>query len=308
MLNHRAVLLAKVEGTYNTDSVPTGAANAMLVEKLSWSFANARMAQRMPLRTSQGKLKDLYAGTLISLKFDCEIKGSGSAGVAPEFGPLLKACQMAETVVGATSVTYKPASSAGTSLSIYFYRDGKLIKATGCVGKVSGSVAVGQTGKLSFEFLGHFVSETDAAVATPTYLSTVPVPAIAAAFSLDSTTFALTKLDFDLGITVAVPDNIVAADGYGTLQITDRNPTATLDPEDILVATYNIVNKWQTGAAVAFTTGVIGSVAGNRYAITAPAMVQAEQSPGDKGGIATRELKLELAESTTDDELSLVFT
>ena len=111
MLNHRSVLLAKVEATYNVDPTPTGAANAILVEKLSWGFANARMAQRAPVRTSQGKLKDLYAGALISIKFDVEIKGSGSAGIAPEFGPLLKACQMSETVVAVTSVTYKPASS-----------------------------------------------------------------------------------------------------------------------------------------------------------------------------------------------------
>lgn len=308
MLNHRSVLLAKVEGTYNTDSVPTGASNAMLIEKLSWGFANARMAVRAPLRTSQGELKHLYAGTLISFKFDVEIKGSGSAGVAPEFGPLLKACQFGETVVGATSVTYKPASSGGSSLSMYFYRDGKLIKATGCVGKVTGSLAVGQTAKLSFEFMGHFVSETDAAVATPTYLATVPVPVIAAAFSLDSTTFALTKLDFDMGITIATPDNIVATDGFGTLQIVDRKPVCSLDPEDVVVATYNFVTKWQSGAAVAFATGVIGSVAGNKFQITAPALTISEESPGDKGGITTRELKLMMAESTTDDELSLVLT
>ena len=308
MLNHRALLTAKVEGTYNVDSVPTGAANAILLEKFSWSFANARMAQRMPLRTSQGKLKDLYAGTLVSFKFDVEIKGSGVAGTAPEVGPLLKACQLSETIVGGTSVTYKPASSGGTSLSMYFYRDGKAIRATGCVGKVSGSVAVGQPGKLSFEFLGHFVSETDVALATPTYNATLPVPAIGAAFSLDSTTFALTKLDFDLGITVAVPDNIVATDGYGTLQIVDRNPTATLDPEDVLAGTYNFVAKWTNGVAVTFSTGTIGSVAGNRYTITAPALVLAEQSPGDKGGIATRELKFKLAESVVDDEFSLALT
>ena len=52
----------------------------------------------------------------------------------------------------------------------------------------------------------------------------------------------------------------------------------------------------------------IGTVAGNRYTITAPAMVQAEQSPGDKGGIVTRDLKLKLAESVVDDEWSLALT
>jgi hypothetical protein len=53
----------------------------------------------------------VYAGTLISVSGKCEIKGSGAAGTAPEIAPLLRGAAWSETVVGGTSVTYKPTST-----------------------------------------------------------------------------------------------------------------------------------------------------------------------------------------------------
>ena len=46
MLDKRAVLLAKDEVTYNTDSVPVAGTDAILVEDLKWAFASSRMFQR----------------------------------------------------------------------------------------------------------------------------------------------------------------------------------------------------------------------------------------------------------------------
>ncbi|MEK9725757.1 MAG: hypothetical protein VW405_20055, partial [Rhodospirillaceae bacterium] len=93
MLKTRHVLLAEIESAYNTDPTPTAADNAILVENLSWSYAGARMADRSgAVKPGLVPLKNLYAGTLMEVSFDCEIKGSGSAGTAPAFGPLLRAC------------------------------------------------------------------------------------------------------------------------------------------------------------------------------------------------------------------------
>lgn len=309
MLNHRSIILLKEEVTYNVDPVPTGAANAVLVENLNWSFSDARMYERAPVRTSQGKVKPLYAGTLIQITFEAEIKGSGAAGTAPEIAAALRACGLAETIVALTSVTYKPASSAHKSCTIYLYRDGKRLIATGCRGQLSGVLEVGAVGKLSFTFIGHFVSETDQALPTPTYSTQVPPVLIGAPFVFDSATPVLTKLDFDLGIELARPGSIVAADGYGEVQITSRKPMGGFDWEDVLVASYNFVSKWQTGAAVSLTSGVVGATAGNRYQVTFPAATYTELSPGDKSGIATRDGKFHAAETATgDDEVQLILT
>lgn len=307
MLKTRAVLLAKTEVTYNTDPTPTPAANAILVENLSWSFDGARMAERAAVRASLAPLKNLYAGSLISITFDAEIKGSGAAGTAPEIGPLLRGCGFAETIVAATSVTYKPASSGHESLTFWLYEDGMKYVVTGCRGTVTGSLATGATGKLSFTFTGHFSGPTDVALATPTYNATVPPALINVPFSIDSYSAVISKLDFDMGLTLAKPDNIAATDGYGQLQITGRACTGTIDPEASLVAAYDWVTKWKSSAAYALTTGAIGGTAGNKCTISMPAVVYSEISSGDRDGILTREIKFQAVESSGDDEISLLF-
>lgn len=308
MLKTRAVLLAKVESTYNIDSVPVAGTDAMLVENLSFAYEGARMAERMPVRASLGKVKPIFAGTLGQLTFDVEIKGSGAAGTAPELGPLLKGCGFSETIVASTSVTYKHASSGHSSLTFYFYEDGLRYIMTGTRGAVTLGLATGATGKLSFTFTGHIANPTDTALATATYNATVPAPVIAGAFSMDSYSAIISKLDCDWGIEVGKPDNLSASDGYGQIQITGRNVTGSVDPEATLVAAYDWVTKWKSSASYALTTGTIGATAGNRYAVTMPAVAYQEVSAGDREGILTREIKFAAVESIGDDEVSLAFT
>jgi Phage tail tube protein len=308
MLKTRAVLLAKVEGTYGTDSVPVAATNAVLVENLAFGYEGTRMAERAPVRPSLGKVKPIFAGQLGQLTFDVELKGSGAAGTAPELGPLLTGCGFSETIVAVTSVTYKHASSGHTSLTFYFFEDGLRYIMTGARGSVSLSLQTGATGKLSFTFVGHIASPTDVALAVPTYSAIVPAPVIAGAFSLDSYSAIISKLDVDWGIEVAKPDNLSAADGYGQIQITGRNVTGSVDPQATLVAAYDWIAKWKSSAAYALTTGTIGAAAGNRYAVTMPAVTYTEINAGDHEGILTRELKFVAAESAGDDEVSLAFT
>lgn len=308
MLKNREVLLAKAETTYNTDPVPTAGANAILVENLGWSFVGARMAERPAIRTSLGQLKPLYAGSLMQFSFDVEIKGSGAAGTAPELGVLLQGCAMSETIVASTSVTYKPASTAHKSLTLYFYQDGLLYKLTGARGRVKAMLKVGEVGKLSFEFVGHFSGPTDVALPTPTYNATVPVPVLSSAFSIASYSAIITGLEFDLGNNVVTPGDIAKADGYGEIQIVQRKLTGSFDAESVLVATHDFIGKWTAGTAMALATGTIGSTAGNRYAVSMPAVTYTEVGKGDKESISTFDLSFQGAESATDDEVSIAFT
>lgn len=311
MLKNLQVICAKTESTYNTDSVPTGAANAMLVENPEWSFDSARLYERKPVRSSLAPLKPLYAGALMSLKFDVEIKGASGAGVAPEFGPLLTACGISETIVGATSVTYKPLSTVSThkSLTFYIFQDGVRIIITGARGQVSGDSNIGEAGKLHFTFFGHFVSRTDVAMTSPTYSSIVSVPLIGIPFVTDSFSAVIRKLSWDLGNEIAKPGNIAAADGFAEIRIASRKLSGSFDPEQTLAATYNWVTKWQTGAAIALDSGLAGSVAGNRWKITMPAVTYTELGNADQSGILTHDLKFQgLETAATDDEMSLAFS
>ena len=115
MLVKRQVLLAKIESTYNTDPTPVAATDAIQVENLAWSFTGQRMTPQEAVSPSLGKLKSLYGGTLMQITFDMHVKGSGTAGTAPESGVPLRSCALGETIVATTSVTYAPVSSSHES-------------------------------------------------------------------------------------------------------------------------------------------------------------------------------------------------
>lgn len=310
LLKNRAVIWAKAEVTYNTDPVPVVSTNDLAVVNLDGPKpASQRMYQRNVVRPSFGKLKSLYGGHLAEVSFDIEVKGSGAAGTAPEYGVLLRACGMAETIVASTSVTYKPASATIPSVTLYIFRDGKRQILTGCRGMLKGAVMVGEVLKLSMTFVGHHVSETDVSLPTPTYDSTIPLVALSASVTFDSFAGVITKIEWDMGTALARPGSINASDGYGEIQITDRNVTGSIDIEDTLVANYDFLTKWKGMNAFVLTTGVIGSTAGNRWQLSFPAVSIADQQPGEKdGGILTRDIAFNAAESSGDDEFSLALT
>jgi len=307
MLKNREVILAKVESTYNTDSTPA-ATDAVLVEALSWANNGLRMVDRPVMRANIGKVKQVYAGRLVDFTFTAEIKGSGAAGTAPELGALFRACGLDETVVASTSVTYAPVSTAHESVTLYMYRDGKRIILTGCRGNVSFAFETGGLGKASFTMTGHVAAETDTAMVTPSYDTTVPPALINVPFSIGSYSAVINALNFDLSNTIATPADMSAADGYGAVQITARDVNGSFDPEDNLVATKDWLGIFTGGTNQALDTGVIGSVAGNRYQVTMPVTYFKDVSPADRDGVTTLEIPFGATESSGDDEVSIAFT
>jgi hypothetical protein len=155
MLTRREVILAKVESTYNWDSAPTAAANAVLVEEPSWSYEGGRMVERPGSAGTMAPKQSVFGGALKSISFKAELKGSGVMDTPPEIGVLLRGCGMSETVSVGTSVTYEPASSGHESLAIYYYSDGLLYVLTGAVGSFTASLEAGNKGMLNFTFTGH---------------------------------------------------------------------------------------------------------------------------------------------------------
>ena len=304
----RQVILAKIESTYNTDPTPTNTDNAILVENVQSGHDGVRMIERPAVRPSIGSLPQVYAGRLGTISFDVEVKGSGTAGTAPEYGPLLRACGIAETIVAVTSVSYKPASTSHESVTIYCYMDGRLVKYTGCRGNVSFAAEAGTRGLLSFSMTGHISLVTDASLPAPTLQSTIPVPFINASFAADSYAAIISAFNFDLSNTLVTPPNPNATDGYAEIRITKRDVNGSFDPEATVVATYNWITKWVSGATYALATGTIGSTAGNRWALSMPAIQYREVSHGDRDGIFTHDVAFGACESSGDDEFTLLFT
>ncbi len=309
MLTNTDIVLAKIESTYNTDPVPVVGTDGVLCESPSLGFESARMNERPAARANLGKLKSVYGGSLRTITFDVEIKGSGTAGTAPEYGPLLRSCAFGETIVAATSVTYAPVSASLESCTIYYFSDGtKLYKLTGCRGNVSYAMEAGGIIKASFTMTGHCSQPTDTTAGAVTYDSTVPQAIVNGTFTINSYAATISALNFDMGNVIAMPPDINASDGFAEIRQTGRDPSGTIDPEEVLIATHDFEAAYRAGTSMAISIGSIGGTGGNIVNVDMPAVYYREISMGDRDGIRTLELPFGMAESSGNDELSIVLT
>lgn len=308
MLIKRSVLLAKKESTYNNDPAPVAATDAIQVENLSWAFTGQKMTPQQDVNPSLGKLKDIYGGTLIDVTFDMLVKGSGAAGTAPEIGVPFQASSMLETIDPGVDVTYTTASSLLASCTLYYYEDGKLFIITGCRGTQASSLVAGEPGKVSFALTGHFVSETDVSLVSPTLDATVPPVVLNAGFVIGGYAAVISALNWDLGVSIETPSSINSSDGYGEVTITGRDTTGTIDPEAVLKATNNFIDDWQTNTAMAMSTSNIGGTAGNIYDVSFAEVSYTDVAGGDRGGIKTNELAWKSARGTGEQDITWVFT
>lgn len=309
LLVNRRQILAKIEGTYGTDSVPTGT-NAIEVTELSFAKEGARMTNPAILKSTLGQRAQSWGGTLGTLTFSCWLRGSGTAGTAPEIDPLLRSCAMAVTNVPATSDTYDPISTGMESCSIYFEEDGLRHILLGCRGSFSATLEAGMPAKINFTMTGHYAAApADVALATPTFDATIsPTMVNLSSFTVDSYAASIASISFDMAMAPTFPSEFIAADGYGEGIQTTRAVTGSMDPLATLVAAYDWETKWRTEASVAIDTGVVGGTAGNRWQLQFPTAQYIEVNPGDRDGIVTRQIAFAANENAGDDEISLAFT
>lgn len=163
------VILAKPEITVGTDSVPTGAANALLVSDMSITPLDAKNIDRNNIRGFFGANEQLVGSASVKVGFTVELSGSGSAATPPAWGALLLGCAMAEgLLITPSRVEYTPISTALKTATIYYYDDGVLHKLLGAMGTCTLSAKVGDRPSLKFEFVGVDGGITAVANAVPT--------------------------------------------------------------------------------------------------------------------------------------------
>ena len=167
-LTRKRLIQVKKESTYGTDSTPIGT-DALLVRNLEITPIEADVVSRDLIRNYLGNSPQLLAQTRVSITFQVELAGSGTAGTAPRYGAILQACGLSETIVASTSVTYAPVSSAFSSATIYFNNDGIRHILTGCRGTFTLNAEVGQIPTIDFTMIGVYNAPTDTAAPSTTY-------------------------------------------------------------------------------------------------------------------------------------------
>lgn len=113
LLTRKRLLQAKIESTYGTDSSPVGT-DCVLVRSLDVTPLEADVVSRDLLRSFMGNYDNLLSQTRVSLSFEVELSGSGTAGTAPRYDALLRACGMSATTTGAAVTGAAVAGAANT--------------------------------------------------------------------------------------------------------------------------------------------------------------------------------------------------
>ena len=116
VLTQRALVMGKIESTYNTDSDPQAATDSFLVSEADFRI-DPNVLERNFYRPSLSPLPIAVGRKLATLSFRHELKGSGVAGVTPKLGTLLRACGFAQTTIPATlaAVVSNPRVNAGNT-------------------------------------------------------------------------------------------------------------------------------------------------------------------------------------------------
>lgn len=242
------------------------------------------------------------------MEWDTELKGSGTAGTAPEFSDALQACGFSETIVGATSVTYEPASDSVPAATVGMYMDGVCAKMWGARGNASLALNAGGFAILHFRFVGAEYSITDVAMLSGvSYQTTLPEVFLDASFSISSYAAKIAALGFDMNNELVLREDPSKASGHFSTLITNRAPILTLDPEMILVATEDFFGDLRAGTEGALSL-VLGATAGNIATITAPKVQYTNTAPASRNGLRSLGVDCQLNRDSGDDEFKIAFT
>lgn len=276
-LESKALILAKIETTYGVDASPTVSADAILTTKPTIELIEENKEREVVLPYF-GRLAMVPVATGIKIGFSVEIRGSGAATTPPRIGALLRACQYTQTI-GIDNVSYDPNSAQdGESITIYFYHDGVLYKALGCIGtSLKLTTKASEIGKFDFEFTGLFGGNaslaSSVALPTPTYGDASTPPVFRSGnFSFGGLSVAdaiIDALEITHAATAIKRSDANAAYGVKRYSFGGREISGSFDPEVIALATWNPWSVYET-PTIGALSATIGVSTGNKCVISMP--------------------------------------
>lgn len=295
--------LAKVETTYGTDSVPTGAANALLLNDVTLTPLDGEQVSRDLILPYFGNEGFVLAASFTRVEFSIEAAGSGAAGTAPAYAALLRACSLSETLTASTKAEYKPVTANPEAASIYANLDGVNHIMVGARGTVSLSLMPKQIPRFRFVMTGLLGPIADTVLPALTisgFQKPLVVSKTNTTFSLHGLAAVLESFAFDLG-NVVEPRMLVNSE---SIEITDRSTVGSAVIEAVPLAT----KDW-FGIARASTTGALsavhGTAAGNIVEVAAAAVQIGRPTYGNTQNVLNNTLPLTFVPVAGDDEVAL---
>jgi len=256
----------KIGGVYGVDSIPTAALNAIASENATLQPLVAEVVEQNIDRPGGGNNPTELVGKNIVISFDVAASGSGTAGVAPNYAPCLRACGYAETINVGTDARYNRVTSNEEFADIYFWMDGALHKALGARGAFKAEFNKKQLPYFKFTFTALYAGPVTAA--NPTldlsgFVRPVAVSNAMTAFLFHSIVPAVESFAFDAGQEVIHDDK----PGCESVEIVDQKPAASIAIDALSLGSYDPFGIAISGALD--TSSVIhGVTAGNIVQIT----------------------------------------
>jgi len=255
--------LVKSEDTYGTSSSPA-ATDALLFTELDVEPLAMELIERETIQSYMGNRPSVVGQRSVPVKATVEAAGSGTLGIAPRYGPLLKAAGLSETVSADTSVTYAPVNSGFSSYTMDFYADnGSRQAITGIRGGAELSMAVGEIPTFAFDQMGIFAAPGALSRPTETYSAQASPVAVNAdnttSVSVHGFSACMTSFSLNLGVEMTFEQK---AGCTKQVRITDRKPTGSITIELPGIATKDFIAiaSAQTAGALSW---VHGGTAGN---------------------------------------------
>lgn len=301
----KQAMLAKVETTYGTDPVPTGAANAILAKRNpTFTPLESTMAERNMALPAFGVLGVVPGSAFGKLDFEVEISGAGTAGGVPAYDALLQACGFSAANNVGVSEVYTPESANFASATIYFNIDGVLHKLMGCRGTVSLEFTNDAIPFFKFAMTGIYSAPTDTALPTLTitaWQKPIAFNKVNTTLTLGGITVISDKFSLDVGNSVVAKSYVNTAQD---VRINDRKCKSKISMEADTIAAHD----WFTDARNAAQKALLlthGTVAGNKVLITANQMQLGNPKYSDNAGITMLDMDLHPLISAGNDEFTI---
>lgn len=303
-------LLAKIESSYGADSGPTGT-DAVQTKNLSINpYAGNSIARDLD-RESLGGQEQININPYVEVSFEVELAGSGTAGTAPAYGILLRACGFNETVDAGQETTYSLKSNAFESVTLYYLQRNdnggfQQQAITGCRGSVSFGVDRSGIPTMTFTFLGFYerprnvssITVDRSAFIDPVYVSKENT-------SLKFGSYVAKASSFSMDLANDVSMRTVTGDRY--VNIADRNPTgsATIDAPGLATKDFFALVESHDGTTMESVTLTHGILAGNIVELSAPSVQFTELSHEDSDGELAYNLSMQFLPINGNDEIVL---
>lgn len=304
-------VVAKTEATYGTPSADmTGATILEMVMLDGGNPYAGNTVDRERMRDGLGAFEQVNTGPYVERTMRAPFAGQGTAGEAPAYGVLLRACGMSETVNMGADVVYQPVSENQESLELWWMEDGQMQHISGARGTFSITANSQGLPYIEFNFTGLYKkteAAADASMATQAVQAKeLPINKQNTTASIDGHNACMSSLSLDIGNSVEYR-NMVNCE---SVHIADRQATGSTNIEapDLAAVDYFAKVESHNGVTLVPLTLTHGTKPGNIIELKGDQVQLNSISPTDNQDIMHYDLGLRFLPTGSDDnDFTLTF-